>query len=111
MSDSGVRIGVINSFDADTGSASIYYPDRNDEVTSEMPVFAPFGISQKLEKGDNVLVLHLSNGQEAGIVMGVFGADEEADTGISITGGNMVFQDVNGSISLKDIMDKINEGE
>lgn len=111
MSDSGVRIGVISSFDADTGSASIYYPDRNGEVTAEMPVFAPFGISQKLDKGDTVLVLHLSNGQEAGIVMGVFAADEEANTGISISNGNMVFEDANGSISLKEIMDKINEGE
>lgn len=111
MSDSGVRIGFISSFDADTGSASIYYPDRNGEVTADMPVFAPFGISQKLDKGDTVLVLHLSNGQEAGIVMGVYGADEEADTGISISNGNMVFQDVNGSISLKDIIDKINKGE
>lgn len=110
MSDSGVRIGFISSFDADTGSASIYYPDRNGEVTTEMPVFAPFGISQKLDKDDMVLVLHLSNGQEAGIVMGVFGADEEA-TGISISNGNMMFQDVNGSISLKDIIGKINKGE
>lgn len=111
MNDSGIRIGVISSYNAETGSASIYYPDRNHEVTDEMPVFAPFGIVQKLDKDDTVLVLHLSNGAAAGIVMGVYSADEASpEVGISNSGGDLIFQDKNGSITLKEILEKCKGG-
>ena len=110
MSDGGVRIGFVSTYNSDTGSASIYYPDRNHDVTDEMPVFAPFGILQKLNKDDMVLVLHLSNGEAAGIVMGVFSADEDApEAGISVENGGLTFQDENGSITLKEIIEKCRE--
>ncbi|MFW6680677.1 hypothetical protein ACOAOT_23930 [Lacrimispora sp. AGF001] len=110
MAETGTRIGLVSSYNAETGSASIYYPDRNHEVTDEMPVFAPFGIIQTLEKDDMVLVLHLSNGEAAGIVMGVYSADETNEIGLLVSGGNLAFKDSNGSITLKEIIEKCREG-
>ena len=65
-----VRIGFVSSFDAGSGTASIYYPDRSGMVTQKMKIFAPFGCRQTLAKDDQVLVLHLSNGGEAGVIIG-----------------------------------------
>lgn len=110
MADTGIRIGLVSSYNAETGSASIYYPDRNHEVTDEMPVFAPFGIIQNFEKDDAVLVLHLSNGEAAGIVLGVYSADETPGIGLSVSGGGLTLKDSNGSITLKEIIEKCREG-
>ena len=57
----GTRIGFISTFNQDDGLASVYYPDRTGEVTDELPVFMPCGLAQRLNKGDMVIVLHLSN--------------------------------------------------
>lgn len=100
---SGIRIGFISKYDEGSGMASVYYPDRCHEVTSLLPVFSPFGLQQKLKTDDAVLVLHLSNGTEAGIVMGVYN-EGTSGAGISADGGNLVFKDKSGSISLGEII-------
>lgn len=104
MSD-GNRIGYVSSFNASTGMASIYYPDRTGEVTDELPVLMPCGMYQRLNKGDMVLVMHLSNGSEAGIVLGTYSVcPEDTKAGISIEGGTMTLKDVSGSITLKELL-------
>lgn len=109
-SDSGIRIGFVSSYDAGTGMAAIYYPDRCQEVTDTLPVFAPFGILQTLVKGDAVLVVHLSNGQEAGIVIGTYSVEGDVpQAGISLSGGNLVFKDASGSITLGEIIKKCSQ--
>lgn len=108
MESSGNRIGFVSAFDPGTGMASVYYPDRNGEVTGNLPVFAPFGMRQELKKGDAVLVLHLSNGGSAGIVIGGYTVAKSVPAaGISVTDGNMMLRDANGSISLNDIISKL----
>ena len=106
----GIRVGFVSSYDADTGTAAIYYPDRCHEVTDNLPVFSPFGLLQTLKKGDAVIVLHLSNGQEAGIVIGTYSSDGDVPAaGFTIEGGRLIFKDATGSISLKEIITKCRE--
>lgn len=105
--NSGIRIGFVSTYNAESGTASIYYPDRCNQVTDELPVFTPFGLLQTLTKDDAVLVLHLSNGSEAGIVLGGYSVDGDVpEAGLSISNGNLILKDSNGSISLKTIIDK-----
>lgn len=105
MRSSDNRIGFVSSFNPGTGMATIFYPDRNSEVTTELPVFAPFGMVQELKKGEAVLVLHLSNGGTAGIILGGYSVNG-GSAGVTVTNGNMILRDANGSVSLKNIIEK-----
>lgn len=67
---SRIRIGRVSSVDADSGMAEVTYPDRDDSVTAELPVFSFTDEYKMPQVGSEVLVLHLSNGAEAGVVMG-----------------------------------------
>ena len=70
MAERLVRIGRVSTVDKEKGMASVTYPDLDGSVTDELPLFS-FTDEFKMPKvGSNVLVLHLSNGQTAGIVMG-----------------------------------------
>jgi len=110
MADSGIRIGLVSSYDEETGTASIYYPDRCDEVTDNLPVFAPFGMLQKLHKGDFVIALHLSNGSEAGVVLGCYSSDGDVTAArITTTGESITFEDSSGTITLREIIEKCRE--
>lgn len=107
MNNGGNRIGYVSSFDPTTGMATVYYPDRSGEVTRELPVFTPLGMSQDLKKGEAVLVLHLSGGGAAGIVLGGYSAAGSVPAaGITVSGGNMTLRDASGSISLKELISK-----
>lgn len=65
-----IRIGRVSSIDYKKGMIRVTYPDRDDSVTAEIPVFS-FTDEYKMPKvGSNVLVLHLSNGSAAGIMLG-----------------------------------------
>lgn len=70
--DGGNRIGTVSSVDADTGMVSVMYQDRDGEVTQLLP-YATFNDEYKLPKvGTKVVVIHLSNGSEMGIVLGTY---------------------------------------
>ena len=70
--DGGNRIGTVSSVDADTGMVSVLYQDRDGEVTQLLP-YATFNDEYKLPKaGAKVVVIHLSNGSEMGIVLGPY---------------------------------------
>lgn len=65
-----VRIGKVSSVNFDKGMVRVTYPDRDDSVTAEIPVFS-FTDEYKMPKvGSQVLVLHLSNGAAAGVCLG-----------------------------------------
>ncbi len=91
-----IRIGFVSSFDASSGKASIYYPDRSGTVTQKLKVFAPLGCKQTLSKDDQVLVLHLSNGSEAGVVIGKL---IDGNASVNASGGALALT-ANGEISL-----------
>ena len=68
--ESLIRIGRVSSVDYSAGMMAVTYPDRDGSVTAEIPAFS-FTDEYKMPPiGADVLVLHLSNGQAAGIVMG-----------------------------------------
>lgn len=96
-----VRYGYISSFDSESGMAAIYYPDRNDQVTQMLPIVCPFGLAQFFSAGDPVLVVHLSNGKSAGIVIG-----KTASSGASIreSNGDIIFSGTAGVITLSEII-------
>ena len=54
-------------------------------------------------KGDAVLVLHLSNGSEAGVVLGKY-TQEPAHAGIVVSGDTMTLRDSSGAITLRQII-------
>lgn len=100
----GNRIGFVSSFDEANGTASVYYPDRNDQVTGQLPVFAPFGCMQKLKKDQMVLVAHLDSGSEGGIVMGPVSGSGAAIEG---SGNSLTFKDSSGTVTLAQIKAKL----
>ena len=70
MAERLIRIGRVSSVNYDEGMISVTYPDLDDSTTDEFPVFS-FTDEYKMPGiGQEVLVIHLSNGQSAGIVMG-----------------------------------------
>ena len=70
MSERLIRIGKISSVNAAEGMARVTYPDMDDSVTAELPVFCFTGEYRMPEVGAEVLVVHLSNGSSAGVVLG-----------------------------------------
>lgn len=72
MSNGGSRIGTVSSVDEKTGMVSVVYEDRDGEVTELLP-YATFNDEYKPPQlGAKVIVLHLSNGGEMGIVLGTY---------------------------------------
>jgi len=67
-----IRIGKVSKINYEKGMIRVTYPDLDDSVTAEFPVFS-FTDEYKMPKiGQEVLVLHLSNGQSAGILLGKY---------------------------------------
>ena len=104
----GIRVGFINSFNAAEGTATVIYPDRCNEVTGELLVLSPLGLSQILIPGEMVLVVHLDSGSEEGVVIGGF-SGVDAGASISTSGGNLKFSDSSGTTTLGEIINKMGD--
>lgn len=63
-----IRVGKISAIDYASGRVRVVYHDRDDAVTSLIPLLA--SEYHMPEVGDQVVVLHLSDGSAAGIVLG-----------------------------------------
>lgn len=86
--DKLIRIGKVSSINYDKGMIRVTYPDRDDSVTAEIPVFS-FTDEYKMPKvGSQVLVLHLSNGAAAGVMMGHYWNENN----VSLSTGEGVFR-------------------
>lgn len=70
MAEKLIRIGKVSTVNAQKGMISVTYPDLDDDTTDEFPVFSFTDEYKMPQIGKEVLVLHLSNGQTAGIVLG-----------------------------------------
>lgn len=65
---SEIRMGKVSSIDYASGMIRVAYHEKDDSVTRLIPLLSDeYNIP---EIGDQVLVLHLSNGMEAGVVLG-----------------------------------------
>lgn len=65
-----IRVGKVSSVDYATGLVRVVYHDKDDSVTAPMPMLANEYYMPKVD--DQVIVLHLSNGTEAGVVLGKY---------------------------------------
>lgn len=74
MSKDTIRIGKVSAVDLEKGLVSVVYADRDSSVTALLPMLSHRYFMP--EPGDQVLVLHLSNGAEAGVVLGRFFSDK-----------------------------------
>lgn len=66
------RLGKISAIDYPAGMVRVVYHEKDDDVTRMIPLLSPVhtGEYSMPEIGDQVLILHLSNGTEAGVVLG-----------------------------------------
>lgn len=71
-----IRIGKVSKVNYKEGTIEVTYPDRDDSVTDALPVCTFNGMYSMPEIGKEVLVLHLSNGSAAGIVLGPYWNDD-----------------------------------
>lgn len=63
-----IRVGKVSAIDYETGMVRVVYHDKDDSVTRAIPMISA---EYKMpEIGEQVLVVHLSNGAEAGVVIG-----------------------------------------
>lgn len=63
-----IRLGKISSVDYATGMVRVVYHEKDDDVTALIPLLSNEYQMPQVE--DQVLVLHLSNGSEAGVILG-----------------------------------------
>lgn len=66
--DDEIRVGKVSAVDYAAGTVRVVYHDKDDSVTPPFPMLS--SEYQMPQVGDMVLVLHLSNGKEVGIVLG-----------------------------------------
>ncbi len=72
MAQQIVRIGKVSKINYEKGMIRVTYPDLDNSVTAEFPVFSFTDEYKMPQIGQEVLVLHLSNGQSAGILLGKY---------------------------------------
>lgn len=101
-----IRIGKVSSVDPAKATVSVTYEDTGD-TTSNIPYFA-FNDEYKMpEKEQVVLVLHLSNGGAAGVVLGRFWTENKppTKTGVGLMykdmGGGAYLESAGGAVTLK----------
>uniref|UniRef100_A0AAU8B672 Baseplate assembly protein V n=1 Tax=Dulem virus 34 TaxID=3145752 RepID=A0AAU8B672_9CAUD len=66
--ENNIRLGKISAIDYAAGMVRVVYHEKDDSVTRLVPLISSEYFMPEI--GDQVLVLHLSNGTEAGVVMG-----------------------------------------
>ncbi|MCD8207425.1 MAG: hypothetical protein LUD72_05775 [Bacteroidales bacterium] len=67
-----IRIGKVSTVDYENGMVAVVYTDKDDAVTKSLPMLSFNGEYKMPERDEMVLVVHLSNGSEAGIVLGTY---------------------------------------
>lgn len=72
-----IRIGTVSSVNYEEGSVRVTYPDLDNSVTDSLPVLNYCGRYRMPEVGEDVLVLHLSNGTQEGFVIGPYFSDDD----------------------------------
>ena len=72
MAEKYIRIGKISKIDYGSGMAEVTYPDMDNAVTAPFPILS-FNDEYKMPQiGEEVAVLHLSNGTANGVILGPY---------------------------------------
>ena len=119
MAENLNRIGIVSSIDYEKGMVSVTYPDRDNSTTKMFPYLCPTEEYKMPKVGDNVMVVHLSNGSASGVVLGTFwdASHKPPKSGktvcrkqlsdeayIECVDDEITFHDKNGTVTLKDII-------
>ena len=86
MANEIFRVGKVSSIDYAAGLVRVVYPDKDNSVTAPLPMLCTEYNMPKV--GDPVMVLHLSNGTEAGLVLGRRGGPVPQGPGPDAGGGH-----------------------
>lgn len=129
MAEKNIRLGRVSSIDYEKGMISVTYPDLDDSVTDDLPVFSMTDEYKMPEIGAEVLVLHLSNGCTAGVVMGRYWNEENkppisgkdvfrkelgakfGEAYIQYKNGDITLKDQKGSTTLGNILNRLSNLE
>lgn len=68
-----IRIGRISALNYEAGTARVFYSDRSDNTTKELPLLCAEYYMPEVD--DLVMVCHLPNGTEAGVIIGRYWTD------------------------------------
>lgn len=68
-----IRIGRISALDYGAGTARVFYSDRSGSTTKELPLLCAEYYMPEVD--DLVMVCHLPNGTEAGVIIGRYWTD------------------------------------
>ena len=93
-----VRIGTVGTVNYQNATVSVVYTDMNDLATAERPYFSFTGEYKMPKVGEQVLVLHLSNGESFGVVLGGFYSEEDLP---KETGEGLFYKQLTDSIAIK----------
>ena len=93
-----IRIGTVGTVNYQKAMVSVVYTDMNDLATAELPYFSFTGEYKMPKVGEQVLVLHLSNGESFGVVLGGFCSEEDLP---KETGEGLFYKQLTDSIAIK----------
>lgn len=93
-----IRIGTVGTVNYQKAMVSVVYTDMNDLATAELPYFSFTGEYKMPKIGEQVLVLHLSNGESFGVVLGGFYSEEDIP---KETGEGLFYKQLTDSINIK----------
>lgn len=93
-----IRIGTVGTVNHQKAMVSVVYTDMNDLATAELPYFSFTGEYKMPKVGEQVLVLHLSNGESFGVVLGGFYSEEDLP---KETGEGLFYKHLTDSIAIK----------
>lgn len=93
-----IRIGTVGTVNHQKAMVSVVYTDMNDLATAELPYFSFTGEYKMPKVGEQVLVLHLSNGESFGVVLGGFYSEEDLP---KETGEGLFYKQLTDSIAIK----------
>ena len=93
-----IRIGTVGTVNHQKAMVSVVYTDMNDLATAELPYFSFTGEYKMPKVGEQVLVLHLSNGESFGDVLGGFYSEEDLP---KETGEGLFYKQLTDSIAIK----------
>lgn len=71
-----IRVGQVSSVNYEEGTVKVTYPNMDDVVTDDLPMATLFDTYKMPKVGACVLVVHLSNGMNAGICLDTYWHDD-----------------------------------
>ena len=115
-----VEYGYVNTVNAANGTVTVMQPDKGGYISGEIPFFSHCGEFKLPEVGAMVAIVKWGKGSSNGVVLGEWwsprnpapeGYDFYKDTGggtsISSRNGQLTLSDSGGSITVKELIEKI----